>query len=45
MSGGCYYKGCMTSRLVAEHVGRGMGEEEVAQGQMEKGSFGGVRSV
>ena len=26
----------MTSRLVAEHVGSGMGEEEVAQGQMEK---------
>ena len=35
----------MTSRLVAEHVGSGMEEEEVAQGQMEKGRFGGVRSV
>lgn len=45
MSGGYYYQGWMTSRLVAEHVGSGMGEEEVAQGQMEKGRFGGVRSV
>lgn len=28
MSGGCYYQGWMTSRLVAEHVGSGMGERK-----------------
>ena len=45
MSGGCNNKGCVTSWLVAEQMEGGVGEEEVAQGQMEKGRFGGVRNV